>query len=85
VIDGDGHQEPGVTRELQARLEAAERRIADKDDVIADLRRRLDAEGEERRRLTALLTDQRAGERSKAPTDGLWARLTWLVSGNRQG
>src|SRR3712207_2981043 len=42
VIDGDGHQEGGVTRELQVRLEAAERRLADKDDVIADLRRRLD-------------------------------------------
>ena len=42
VIDGDSHQEPGVIRELQARLEAAERRVVDKDDVIADLRRRLD-------------------------------------------
>src|SRR5687768_18620592 len=43
VIVGDSHQEPGVTRELQVRLEAAERRIVDKDDVISDLRRRLDA------------------------------------------
>ena len=85
VIDGDSHQEPGVTRELQARLEAAERRITDKDDVIADLRRRLDREGEERLRLTALLTDQRTGERSKGQIDGFWARLMWLVSGNRQG
>ena len=84
VIDGDSHQEPALTRELQARLEASERRIADKDDVIADLRRRLDREGEERLRLTALLTDQRTGERSKVPTDGFWARLAWLVSGNRK-
>ena len=59
VTDGDGHQNPGVTRELLAKLEAAEQRIADKDDVIEDLRRRLDAEAEERRRLTLMLTDQR--------------------------
>jgi len=42
-------------RELRARLD-------DKDDQIADLRRRLDAEAEERRRLTALIAD-----RSTAP------------------
>lgn len=45
---------------------ALEQRIADKDNVIDDLRRRLDREGEERRqaqsRLTALLTDQRPKE-----------------------
>jgi hypothetical protein len=46
--DGDAEVE---IRELRARL-------ADKDDVIADLRRRLDAEAEERRRLTALLADK---------------------------
>jgi len=47
-------------REIRAKLEAASARIADKDAVIDDLRRRLDAEAEERRRLTALLTDNRA-------------------------
>jgi hypothetical protein len=52
------HDETAETRELRARLEAAETRIADKDAVIADLRRRLDAEAEERRKLTAMLTDQ---------------------------
>jgi hypothetical protein len=50
----------GDIRELQAKLEAATQRLRDKDDVIDDLRRRLDAEAEERRKLTALLTDQRA-------------------------
>jgi excisionase family DNA binding protein len=47
---------------LQAELKAAEARIAEmldaarfKDDVISDLRRRLDQEAEERRRLTALI------------------------------
>jgi septal ring factor EnvC (AmiA/AmiB activator) len=52
----------GELRELRARFEAAEMRIAEKDDTIADLRRRLDAENEERRqaqaRVMALLTDQ---------------------------
>ena len=44
---------------LEAKLEAAEQRIADKDKTIEDLRRRLDAESEERRRLTMMITDQR--------------------------
>lgn len=42
-------------REIELLLE----RIRDKDDVIDDLRRRLDDEGEERRKLTALVTDLR--------------------------
>jgi excisionase family DNA binding protein len=54
------HETPSEVNELRAKLEAATQRIADKDETIADLRRRLDAEGEERRRLTAILTDQRA-------------------------
>jgi hypothetical protein len=37
---------------------------------VADLRHRLDSEGEERRKLTAILTDQRAG-----PAVGLFGRL----------
>ena len=56
--------------ELRAQLEAErvrttglQERLADKDAVIEDLRTRLDAEAQERRRtqaqLTALLTDQR--------------------------
>jgi molecular chaperone GrpE (heat shock protein) len=50
-------------RELEAKLAAATERLTDKDATIADLRQRLDREGEERRQaqaqLTALLTDQR--------------------------
>jgi hypothetical protein len=49
----------GEIRELRARLDAAEQRVADAQDQIMDLRRRLDAEAVERRRLTALLVDQR--------------------------
>jgi hypothetical protein len=51
-------------RELRARL-------TDKDEQIADLRRRLDAESEERRRLMMLLADQRA---SSVPARRWW---TW--------
>lgn len=59
--NGDAEAEAArpVTAVLQAKLEAAEARIADKDAVIDDLRRRLDLEAEERRKLTAMLTDQR--------------------------
>ena len=52
----------GEIRELRARL-------LDKDAVIDDLRRRLDAEAEERRRLTAILADQRA---APAPIRRWW-------------
>lgn len=54
--------------ELERQLEQVRR---DKDDVIDDLRRRLDSESEERRRLTAILTDQRVTERPK----GFFVRL----------
>jgi hypothetical protein len=52
--------EIGLLREM---LAERDKRVADKDAVIDDLRERLDREGEERRQahiqLTALLTDQR--------------------------
>jgi hypothetical protein len=64
VTVSDTHQDATVISVLQAKLEAAEQRIADKDAVIDDLRTRLDAEAEERRRLTLLLTDQRPTKRS---------------------
>jgi hypothetical protein len=47
------------TGELRARLEAAELRFADAQETIRDLRRRLDTEAEERRRLTMVLADMR--------------------------
>lgn len=52
---------------LQREIELLRERLTDRDEVIDDLRRRLDAEAEERRKLTALLTDQRARE---APAPG---------------
>ena len=55
----------GTIRELQARLEAAQERLSDKETVIADLREDRDRW---RQQATALLTDQR-------PAKGLIARL----------
>jgi hypothetical protein len=46
--------------ELRVRLEAAELRLQEKDEQLRNLWQRLDAEAEERRRLTAILADQRA-------------------------
>ena len=56
----------GLVRELQARLEAAHERLADKETVISDLREDRD---KWRQQATALLVDQR-------PKPGFWARLT---------
>jgi excisionase family DNA binding protein len=63
--------ELAVLRERMAAIgrerEESERRYQLAADQIEDLRRRLDVEGEERRKLTALLTDQR----DKPPADPL--------------
>jgi len=73
---------PSDTYALQREVELLRERLADKDGVIADLRTRLDAEGEERRRtqaqLTALLTDQRV--KAEAQPQRRW----WSFGGNGQ-
>lgn len=62
-----GEQEKsGLIRELQARLDAANERLADKDETISDLREDRD---KWRQQATALLTDQRT-------KPGFWSRLT---------
>jgi hypothetical protein len=70
--DANRHDQMDQVIHLRARLEAAELRIADKDDQIADLRRQRDAEAEERRRLTAVLADMRAAP--PAPARRSWWR-----------
>jgi hypothetical protein len=70
-------------REMKAKLEAAEQRIRDKDNVIDDLRRRLDAEGEERRKLTAILTDQRAQQVTVTAATPPHAKRSWWRFGGR--
>ena len=52
---------------LETKLEAVERLADERAKTIDDLRARLDKESEERRKMTALLTDQRP--------KGFWARL----------
>jgi len=52
--------------QLVAFREERQRERAQFEGTIDDLRRRLNAEGEERRRLTAILTDQRAVATSEA-------------------
>jgi hypothetical protein len=58
-------EETDATALWRTKLEAAERLLVEREQTIDDLRHRLDAEaearrieGEERRKLTALLTDQ---------------------------
>lgn len=61
-VRADSSTETALLREM----------LVAKDDVIADLRRRLDAEADERRRLTALLTVK---DEQPRPVGGFWARL----------
>jgi excisionase family DNA binding protein len=61
----DNAANDGLIRELQARLEAAQERLSDKETVISDLREDRD---KWRQQATALLSDQ-------YPQPGFWARL----------
>jgi len=51
---------------LKAELDAEKRLRERAEGEVSDLRDRLDGETEERRKLTAMLTDQRAGEATKS-------------------
>lgn len=54
---------------LRERIRAQDEILSDRADTIADLRARLDREGEERRKLAAILTDQtRPASPDTAPT-----------------
>ena len=60
----------GLQRDLDLlaeKLRSAEAMNDRLSDEVADLRARLDAEGEERRKLTAILTDQRNRSAALAP------------------
>jgi hypothetical protein len=63
-------------RALRARLEATELRFADAQDQIADLRRRLDTEADERRRLTAVLADRSTASSMPPRRWWTWKRRT---------
>ena len=64
------HETPGDTGVLRAEIDGLREQLALLKDERDDLRRRLDAEAEERRRVTALLTDQRPTTRRS-----WWQRL----------
>jgi excisionase family DNA binding protein len=69
----NGHDAAAI-RELQAERERERAQLLDQ---IADLRRRLDAEAEERRRLTLVLADQRSPVRPEQPR-AAWRRfMAW--------
>ena len=65
---------PPETSALEREVELLRERLGDKDDVIDDLRQRLDDERAERVRLTALLTDQREKSPEKPPERSSWWR-----------
>jgi len=62
---------------LRAEVKAKDEVIAANKDTIGDLRDRLDREGEERRQIMAVLTDQREKETEPAPEPrkGILARM----------
>ena len=72
---------PAGTGFEQREIELLRERLTEKDEVIRDLRQRLDAEATERRRLTALLTDRREPPGADPPAAAPWPRrvLRWLV------
>ena len=53
---------------LRDKISVLDKSLNDKDTIIDDLRKRLDRESEERRKLTMMLVDQRRN-------DGLFSRL----------
>lgn len=70
----NGLKKHNATMVLDAQLEVVREQLRDRDETIADLRRRLDqSEGERREaqaRIVGLLSDQRP-----APQTGFWARV----------
>lgn len=72
-LQNEALRNPHGTPVLEAQLNAAQEQLKDRDDTIADLRRRLDQAELERReaqaRVVGLLSDQRPARR------GIWSRL----------
>lgn len=68
----NAHGTPDDAATLRAELEAARALAEERGRTIDDLRERLDKESEERRKLTAMLTDQRT---QPPPKRGFWTRL----------
>ena len=58
-----------VNSQLETEVELLRERLTDKNDVINDLRKRLDDENEERRKLTMMITDMRDKSPQKSVED----------------
>lgn len=69
-LDSETLMKPNVTGELELEVRMLREMLSREQDTVADLRARLDAEAEERRRLTALLTYQ-PEKPSPAPASAL--------------
>lgn len=69
----DDNATPDQSEALREKVAMLERIVNDKDETIADLRGRLDAEAEERRKLTMMLTTTKVEEKPKPKS--FWARL----------
>lgn len=73
------------TAALRAQIEGLRGELEQVKDERDDLRRRLDAEGEERRKLTALLTDQRRPDpvatAPEKPAEGRLSRAWRILRG----
>jgi predicted site-specific integrase-resolvase len=70
-------KETGVNSALAREIDLLRERLSDKDDVIADLRERLNKESEERRKLTMMLSDMREKppEKLTEKPKGFWATI----------
>jgi hypothetical protein len=62
----------GATAVLEAKLEAEHAKVALLERSVEDLRRRLDAADEERRKLTLVLADMRSATPVPAPARRWW-------------
>lgn len=67
------HETPPDNKALQAEVDGLRAQVDLLKSERDDLRSRLDTEGEERRKLTAMITDQRS---HPEPPKGFWSRLT---------
>jgi len=65
LTPASNHENHIEIERLRAELKAANTLSENMAETVTDLRERLDREGEERRQLTAMLTDQRTGQGAK--------------------
>ena len=69
-------------REMRVKLEALHKQFAMLENERDDLRRRLDTESEERRKLTLMLTHEHAEKKPQKPTESFRARLGRWITGS---